>query len=164
MFFGALPPLIELLCVLPRPFPSGPFSRDFVLYWETTSSPSNIPFVIKLRSRQKRSSFSCSEEEKHLIWNQQFLPKNLQFQPSNLSGFSPRLSTIESSPATALHSFGSRPCHRLRCSGTFRAHSGLWGPCAQGYLIAWVTGPFNCVVRFVLCPFVGLLVYACGPF
>ena len=76
----------------------------------------------------------------------------------------PRLSTIESSPATALYSFGSRPCHRLRCSGTFRAHSGLWGPCAQGYLIVWVTGPFDCVVRFILCPLVGLLVYGHGPF
>ena len=78
-----------------------------------------------------------------------------QFQPRNPADPRPRLPSTESSPATASHSFGSQPCHRLRCSGTFRAHSGSWGPSAQGYLIVWVTGPFDCVVRFIVCPLVG---------
>ena len=119
---------------------------------DKTAKPAEPPIILSRR----RKSVSKS--------NLQFLPKNQQYLPSNLSGFSPRLSTIESLPATALHSFGSRPCHRLCCSGTFWAHSGLWGPCAQGYLIVWVTGPFDCVVRFILCPLVGLLVYGHGPF
>ena len=34
----------------------------------------------------------------------------------------------------------------------------------RGTLIVWVTGPSDCVVRFILCPLVGLLVYGHGPF
>ena len=52
MFFGALPPHIGSLCVLPRPFAGGLFLRDFVPHRQTSSSASNIPSWIKLRSWQ----------------------------------------------------------------------------------------------------------------
>ena len=143
MFFGALPPLIESLYVLPRQFAGGLFTRDFVPYWQTSSSASNVPSQIKLRSRQKRSSFSCSEEEKRLILNQQFLPKNIQFQPSNLSGFSPtafhhRVIARHSSPQLRVSAVSV--C--LRSQGPFGLFMVRAGPCAQGYYDCVGSAPF----------------------
>ena len=89
---------------------SAGFLRDFVPNRQRTRSASNIPSRIKLISRLSRIHSLSFRRRNILTLYQQFLPKNLQFLPSNLSGFSPRLSTIESSPATACHSFGSQLC------------------------------------------------------
>ena len=106
------------------------FTLEYSIRYKT-AKPAEAIIILLLRRRKAshfESAISCRRT----------------YNPSHRTSADspPRLSTIESSPATALHSFGSRPCHRLRCSGTFWAHSGSWGPCAQGYLIVWVTGPF----------------------
>ena len=144
MFFGALPPHIGSLCVLPRPFAGGPFLRDFVPHRQTSSSASNIPSRIKLRSlqsdhhslltrRRKASHFESAIPAKEstipAIKPQRILP----------TAFHHRVIARHSSPQ-----LGSRPCHRLRCSGTFRAHSSSWGPCAQGLSLRGSRALFNC--------------------
>ena len=78
------------------------FLRDFVPYRQTSRSASNIPFRIKPRSRQKRSSFSCLEKKKRLFRIRNSCQRTYNSSHQTSADSHPRLSTIESSPATAL--------------------------------------------------------------
>ena len=124
LFFGALPPPIGSLCVLPRPFAGGPFSRDFVPHRQTSSSASNIPFRIKLQSRQSHHHSLSPGRRKRLNFESAIPAKESTITAIEPQRILPRLSTIETSPATASHGFGSRLCHCDSASqgpsGTFR--------------------------------------------
>ena len=113
-------------------------SRDFVLRRQTPSSASNIRFIIKLQKPVDPHIVLSLKKEKHFVRNRQFLPKNPQSLSPNHRGFSPRLSTIESPPATAFHSFGSQPCRRVSAPRDLSGSS--WfvrAPVPRGILIVW---------------------------
>ena len=126
---------------------SASFLRDFVPNRQGTSSASNIPSRIKLISRSSRIHSLPLRRRNVLTLYQQFLPKNLQFLPSNLSGFSPRLSTIESSPATACHSFGSQSCQCVSApQGPLGSSWFVRAPRPGGFIDCVGSGPIDCVI------------------
>ena len=114
------------------------FLRDFVLRRQAPSSDSNIRFNIKLQKPVDPLIILSLKKETYFVRNRQFLPKNPQSASPNLSGFSPRLPTTESSPATAFHGFGSRPCQCVSAPRDLLGSS--WfvrAPVPRGIMIVW---------------------------
>ena len=117
--------------------PQRPFSRDFVLCRQTPGSASNIRFIIKLQKPVDPHIILSLKKEKHFVLNRQFLPKNPQSLPLNLSGFSPRLSTIviarHSSPQLRVSAVSV--C--LRSPGPLGLFMVRAGPSPRGSVIVW---------------------------
>jgi len=146
LFFGALPPPIGSLCVLPCPFAGGPFSRDFVPHRQTSSSASNIPFWIKLQSRQSHHHSPSPRRRKRLKFE-----LKITAEESTINAIKPqrilptashhRVIARHSSPQLRVSAVSASPLLR-----DLRAHFGSWGPRAQGYLDCVGSALLDCVV------------------